>query len=92
MNVDEVRKQIMGSVDQVLLAHRGVDGQMRTAAQSVDASVKDLQKTKDDLEATLRATQNTQNQIDITVKSATGNIEKIVGDVKIKVNNQFEKL
>ena len=42
MNVDEVRKQIMGSVDQVLLAHRGVDGQMRTAAQSVDASVKDL--------------------------------------------------
>jgi len=56
MNVEDIIEQIMKSVKLVLNAHRGVDDKMAKAVKLVDASVKDLWKTKDEIEASLRTT------------------------------------
>jgi len=92
MNVDEVKKQIMGSVAEVLKAQGRFGLQIDGAHTAIHGSVTDLKQVQGRLDRTLGNAEEAQKKTDQLVRDASAKFDKAFKDIEDQMAAQFTLL
>lgn len=92
MNVDEIKKQIMNSVSEVLKAQGSFGKQIDGAQNAIHGSVRDLKQVQGRLDNTLGNAEEAQRKTDQLVLNASAKFDKAFKEIENQMAAQFKLL